>query len=146
MSKACDPAAVQESSYMATVSKEVAEAYADCWDYHPKVSAPYFDAPAWRAMEERRNLEFFATRYLSRDEAIRVLEQWVKEYNEFTPAVLKRLPDDAEVRIAREGSVCLYVRLPYGSQSKLPTAKRLKADERDELFLQSSRCVRYWWD
>lgn len=137
-------ATVDEARRMATVSKEVAEAYADCWDYHPRPGIVF--GPEWSAIEDRRNLEFFASRYLPRDEAIWVLEQWVKEYNEFTPDVLERLPDDAEVRIAREGSVCLYVRLPYGSQSKLPTAKRMKADERDEVLLQSSRCVRYWWD
>jgi len=137
---------VEQSVHMTTVSKEVAEAYADCWDYHPKVSAPYIDVPAWEAMEQRRNLEFFASRWLPRDDAQWIMEQWVKGYNNFAPSVIGMFPEAALLRIAREGSPCLYVKLPYGCKAKLPTAKRVLADERDEVFLQSSRCVRYWWD
>lgn len=129
---------------MTEVSAQVAEAYADCWDYKPAPGV--FLGPEWEKVSARRNLEFLATRYLPRDEAQWVLEQWVKGYNEFTPSLLSRLPDDAQVRIAREGSPCIYVRVPYGSKSKLPTAKRMAADERDEQLLQSSRVVRYWWD
>ena len=137
-------ATVQESIYMTEVSQQVAEAYADCWDFQPDPGD--WLGPSWQRVAGRRNLEFLATRYLPRDEAKLVMEQWVKQYNEFTPDVLSRLPAWAEVRIAREGSPCIYVKLPYGSDKKLPTAKRLAADERDEMMLQSSHVVRYWWD
>jgi len=129
---------------MSTVSNEVAEAYADCWAYDP--NSPHA-AGTWKDVAQRRNLDFFATRWLPRDEAKWVMEQWVKEYNYFTPKLIDRFPADAEIRIAREGSVCLYVRVSPGWElQRLPTAKRMEADEREEVFLQSARCVRYWWD
>lgn len=138
-------ATVQESIYMTEVSAQVAEAYADCWDFHPGTDEEWL-GPSWQKVSARRNLEFLATRYLPRDEAKWVMQQWVKQYNEFTPDVLDALPEEALVRIARESSVCIYVKLPYGCNKKLPTAKRMAADERDEQWMQSSQCVRYWWD
>jgi hypothetical protein len=137
-------ATVQESLYMTEVSSQVAEAYADSWDYHPQPGV--FMGPDWDAVSARRNLEFLATRYLPRDEAKWVMQQWVKQYNEFTPELLDRLPEEAMVRIAREGSPAIYVKLPFGCKRKCPTAKRMAADERDEVALQSSLVVRYWWD
>jgi len=127
----------QETRHMAIVSDQVKEAFYDCWDNKGET---------WERVANIRNLEFLATRYLPRDDAQAVMEQWVQGYNNFTPSLLSRLPADCEVRIAREGSPCIYVKIPWGSKVKLPTAKRMAADERDEMTLQSSRVVRYWWD
>ena len=135
---------VEQSVQMATVSNEVAEAYADCWDYHTAPGEMF--GAAWGIVAQRRNLDFLASRWLPRDDAKWVLEQWVKGHNEFAPEVIDKFPEEAEIRIAREGSVCLYVKLPYGSKKKLPCAKRVAADECDEVLLLSSPCVRYWWD
>ena len=135
---------VEQSVQMAAVSNEVAEAYADCWDYHPAPGEMF--GPAWNAVEKRRNLDFLASRWLPKEDAKWIMEQWVKGYNEFSPDVIAKFPDEAQIRIAREGSVCLYVRLPWGCKAKLPSAARVAADERDELLLLSSPCVRYWWD
>lgn len=134
----------EETRHMASVSDQVKEAYADCWDYQPW-PGPYMN-PDWERVAQIRNLEFLATRYLPRDDAQAVMEQWVKQYNNFKPSLLSRLPEDCEVRIAREGSPCIYVKLPWGHKVKMPTAKRMAADERDEMTLQSSRVIRYWWD
>ncbi len=60
-------------------------------------------------------------------------------YNEFTPDLLDFFPLDSEILIAREYSVCLYVR----SNSRLPSASRVKADEVD---VQEDGSTRYWWD
>lgn len=136
-------ATVQESIDMAEVSKQVSEAYADCWDFFPERDGY---GKAWEAVEKRRNLEFLATKWLPRDEAKWVLQQWVKGYNEFTPDLLDNLPPEALVRIAREGSVAIYVKLPFGCKKRLPSASRMAADERGSECLQSSPCVRYWWD
>ncbi len=133
----------EQCLHLAAVANEVGEAYADCWSYKPSTR---FDAEAWSAVAGRRNLEFLASRWLPRDEAQWVLEQYVKGYNAFTPALLQRFPDEAEIRIARERSVCLYVRLPSGCDKKLPTARRVSADEKGDTCLQSSSCTRYWWD
>jgi hypothetical protein len=137
-------ATVTQSVYMSTVSNEVAEAYADCWDYKPGDKA--FDPMEWKNVADRRNLSYLATRWLPRDDAKWIMEQWVKGYNNFTPDLIDRFPEEAQIRIARESSVCLYVKLPWGCKKKLPTAKRVMADERDEVFSVGSMCVRYWWD
>jgi hypothetical protein len=124
---------VEQSLHVATVSNEVGKAYADCWERR-------------HVSDQDRNLEFLATRWLRRDDAKWVMEQWVNGYNEFSPDVIDKFPEEAQIRIAREGSVCLYVKLPYGCSKKLPSAKRVSADERGETVLLSSPCVRYWWD
>jgi hypothetical protein len=131
-------ATVEQSVQMATVSNEVAEAYADCWDYHPEVT---FDAPKWDAVAKRRNLSFLASRWLTRDDAKWVLQQWVKGYNLFHPDLLDHLPASAEVRIAREGSVALYAK-----GGRLPSAAKMAADEKHTVDLLGTPCVRYWWD
>lgn len=56
---------VEQSVQMAAVSNEVAEAYADCWDYNPAPGEMF--GPAWGAVEKRRNLDFLASRWLPRD-------------------------------------------------------------------------------
>ena len=121
-----------------SVSHEVAEAYADCWDYHPEVG---YDADAWAAVAKRRNLDFLASEWLPRDEAKAALEQWVQGYNLFHPGLLDHLPASAEVRIAREGSVALYVK-----GKRLPSAAKMSADEKHNVDLMGTPCVRYWWD
>ena len=132
-------ATVQEAADMATVSAEVAEAYADCWDYYPERDG----WPAgWDRVEARRNLDFLATKWLPRDEAKWVMQQWVKGYNAFDPSLLDHLPAKAKVRIARAGSVAIYVR----DAQRLPSASKMQADERHECDLLGVQCVRYWWD
>ena len=84
------------------VRKEVMEAYADCWDYK--------DESDWDDVSARRNLHFKASSYLSRDEAVKIMKEAVPGYNVFEPELLELLPEDCEVLIAREGSVCVYVK------------------------------------
>lgn len=130
---------VQEAADMARVSSEVAEAYADCWDFFPERDGY---GPGWAKVERRRSLDFLATKWLPRDDAKWVMQQWVKGYNAFDPSLLDHLPAKAQVRIAREGSVAIYVR---GSQ-RTPTAATMQADERHVVNLLGVPCVRYWWD
>ena len=132
-------ATVQESVDMAAVSNEVAEAYADCWDFYPDRDG----WPAgWDKVASRRSLDFLASRWIPRDEAKWVMHQWVKGYNNFTPDLLDNLPAKAVVRIARAGSVAIYVR----GAKRFPTAGKMAADERQEVNLLGVDCVRYWWD
>lgn len=130
---------IQKSIDMATVSLAVAEAYADCWDYK---NGRIFDAQAWQDVCVRRNLYFRASEWLARDEAQWVMQQWVKGYNSFQPDLLSRLPAKARILIAREGSVAIYVR----NVARLPTARRMEADEKFAVNLGGAFCVRYWWD
>lgn len=124
---------------MATVSAEVAEAYADCWDYDPDSVGT---GKTWANVSARRSLDFLATKWLTRDEAKWVMQQWVKEYNAFDPGLLDHLPAKASVRIARQCSVAIYVR----DAQRLPSASKMQADERNECNLLGVLCTRYWWD
>lgn len=132
-------ATVQESIDMTTVSREVAEAYADCWDFYPDRSSWEQE---WSKVADRRSLDFLATKWLPRDEAKWVMQQWVKSYNDFHPDLLDRLPRKALVRIARQGSVSLYVR----GSSRLPGAAKMAADYKRPAILLGVECVHYWWD
>lgn len=59
-------------------------------------------------------------------------------YNEFRPEIIDKLPADAKIQIAREGSVCLYV-----TTSSKPSRVSLKADELHEV---QPGVYRIWWD
>lgn len=108
------------------VAKEIKAAYSDCW------------MEGERAYK-LRNLNYRAPFEVSRDDAVRIMNDAVKGYNNFEPKLLKKFPECATFQLAREGSVCVYVRANGG---KLPSAKGVKADERDA----EGDLVRYWWD
>ena len=85
-----------------------------------------------------RNLNFQASEFVSRDEAFAILDEVVKSYNEFRPSLINYFHKDHKIKIAREGSVCLYV------QGKdLPSQRELMADEYDTMEDGSTRI---WWD
>lgn len=113
-----------------TIRREALEAYADA---HPS------DQP--NAMT-RRKLAWRASAPVSRDEAIAIMQETCPSYNEFAPSLLKKLPADAKVTLAREGSVCVYV-----DKTGTATARTLKADEfthDDNLPVYAE--TRIWWD
>ena len=104
--------------------KEVKEAYADCW-------LPFEEG------EKRRNLDFRASTDCSPAEAFAILKKAIPGgYNEFTASLLKKFDEGCRITIAREGSVCLYVK------GTPPSREELKADEWDEVGKE----VRIWWD
>jgi hypothetical protein len=106
---------------------EISRAYCDCYRT---------DANIYR----ERNLHFRCSVELSPPEVYEVMTRYVPGYNAFTPELVLNLPGDAAVRVAREGSVCLYVRTAADLSAQ---ADELKADELD----QSEPGVwRIWWD
>ena len=107
-----------------TVQNEVKMAYADCW----------MDG---NEAYNLRNLNFRASKAVSRDEAYEIMRQFVPGYNFFEPKLIKKFPANTQIVIAREGSVCLYVKA-----RKHPSAKAVKADEMDK----EGEFVRYWWN
>jgi hypothetical protein len=111
------------------IEKEVALAYSDC----------HGDKP-FEETEKTRNLSFRASAPVSRDEAVRIMEKYVPGYNAFSPSLLEHLPKDSQVTIAREGSVCVYVK----SKTKLSLVEgtKLLADEVDDV----EGMTRLWWD
>jgi hypothetical protein len=114
---------------METMIKDVAEevkmAYADCW------------IDNWEKAKGLRNLNFRASKAVSRDEAMVILEYSKVYYNDFEPSLLKHFSEDCMITIAREASVCLYV-----EGSILPSAHVVKADE----CHGEGYSTRYWWD
>jgi hypothetical protein len=109
---------------MNTVQNQVKMAYADCW-------------MSGNEAYNLRNLKFRASQAVSRDEAYEIMNQFVPGYNAFESELIKKFPKNAQIVIAREGSVCLYVK-----SNKYPSAKSMSADEKDK----EGEFVRYWWD
>lgn len=92
--------------------------------------------------EDTRQLQFQAVSPVSRDVAIEIMREACPSYNEFQPAFLAKLPADAKVILAREGSVCIYVE---GDLTRLKAA--MKADECGfENTYPRYNMTRFWWD
>ena len=107
------------------VLQEVQKAYADC-------SMPFEQG------SRIRQLMFRASYPVSRDEAKQVFEEAnVLGYNNFSPELLDKFPENCLITIAREYSVCIYVQ-----GSNLPSAEEVLADEYDV----DDDFTRYWWD
>lgn len=111
------------------IFKEVYEAYYDCGHLYEitdgKGSEEFYEIA--ETTMEVRNLRFRASQAVNRDTAIAIMEKACPGYNNFEPSLLKFLPDDCEITLAREGSVCIYVRK---GRKRLPK-KKLMANEYD---------------
>lgn len=66
-------------------------------------------------------------------------------YNEFEPKLLRKLPKDSMVTLAREYSVCVYVKLPEGHIVKNISSLRRKM-RADEISIEDDKTIRIWWD
>ena len=107
-----------------------------------EVLAAYRDcdilAPRSVAMNER-NLHFLASSPVPRDEAIAIMRTAIgRNYNNFHADLLKLLPANAKVTLAREYSVCVYV------GGKIRKNPRLEYSEFD--YDPKSGMTRIWWD
>ncbi len=106
-------------------------AFADCHGTEAERDAGY----------ATRNLSFRAAGPVPRDTAFSIMDEALggSTYNAFEAKLLRKLPDHSQVTIAREGSVCVYVKgRVYAS------AKALKADEFD--YNVETDETRIWWD
>ncbi len=107
-----------------TVEYEVLKAYADCTDSN------------FERASKIRNLNFLASQFVPRDEAVRILIKAMPGgYNDFKAEKLLELPENCEVQIAREGSVALYVK----GNCHLP-------QDFGEENHNTGGVMRYWWD
>lgn len=111
---------------MDTIETEILQAYADC----------HMD---WEIGSKIRNLNFRASQAVDPKTAKAILEKAMNGYNSFTPDLLDLFPEDCQITIAREGSVCLYVK---PGKKKLPKGKEINADEIDKYGEE----IRFWWD
>lgn len=110
----------------------VMSAYGDCWK----------DGGEGYSL---RRLDFRTDCFVPVDVAMQILVlAGVKSYNEFHYLCLQLLDTSCTVSIAREGSVCLYVRRPNDTV-EMPSASALGADEKDLVDFEPN-VFRYWWD
>ena len=85
------------------------------------------------------NLMFKASHPVSRKDAYDIMCEAVPNgYNDFDANVILELPEDAEVTLAREYSVCLYVR-----KVRLSDLEDVNAQEIDQ---EEDGSIRLWWD
>jgi hypothetical protein len=78
---------------------------------------------------------FKASHEVSRDEAYKIMKKIVPEYNDFKAEKILNLPEDSMIKIAREYSVCLYVRTSQPISKKFAN----EVDFKDGVW-------RLWWD
>jgi hypothetical protein len=119
-----------------TVEWAVLRAYADCHGNNDSFVEPMRD----------RNLNFCHALAISKTAAVKIMKKAIPDgYNEFDAELLDQLPRESRIRIAREGSVCVYVETPNGSQIN---QEGLKADEFDLYQTNSdgTQTHRIWWD
>ena len=119
-----------------SVECETARAYCDCHSVKP------WGEGNENVANSQRSLNFRASVSIPRDEAVRILRKYVKGYNEFKPALLLQLPETCSIRIAREGSVCVYV-----ESAEVLDVDKMKVDEFHRVDDYGTFCVyRLWWD
>jgi hypothetical protein len=118
-----------KSNVLAKVTKEVKRAY----------------------NEATRNLDFKASAPVTIDEAVRIMtealeleNESVKGYNEFSPCLFRHLPEGTKITLAREGSVCAYIKPPRGTHFQI--AKLSRAMLIDEFDKDKNGTWRIWWD
>lgn len=114
------------------VRAQARKAYTDCWS-----------KMAWPKVEKIRDLDWCAKVAVSRDEAVKIMAACVGPgYNEFQGDLLAKLPADARVFLAREGSVAVYV------EGRLPDEEKLQADLKADEFQYEAGTdrTRIWWD
>ena len=96
----------------------------------------------WDKAVKLRKLDFTASEFVSRDEAIVIFKAaGVTSYNEFNPNLLKHFPESAKIRIERNASVQITVECDV---TELPPIKKVKADT--VRATPGKNQFVYWWD
>jgi len=111
------------------IYQSVIDAYSDCNDIS----------------SAERDLYFICDFPVTRDDAILIIKDAIPEgYNAFFYEILKALPKESLVFLAREGSVCIYVSYNGNSNALHKAAEKMCVDELD--FDSKSNLYRMWWD
>ena len=101
--------------------------------------------------EATRNLNFKASGAVTIDEAVKIMtealdvsHEAMEGYNNFSPQLFRSLPEGTKITLAREGSVCAYIKPPRGII--LQEAKLIRAMMIDEWSKESDGTYRIWFD
>lgn len=130
----CEIERVIETTYLKadqTVLTQAAAAYGDCLDWNEKYES------LLRTPTTSRNLNWRASKPVNELEAAIILERCGVYYNDFYPSLLLELKRGSEVYLAREGSVCVYVKGKVLAMS-------LQEDEHH--YNEETDETRLWWD
>ncbi len=104
------------------------------------------DGKPFEETEPIRRLDWEASQPVEGDMIETALKATGEGYNEFEPvAVAKtiiRTDPEAKVFVAREGSVCLYIKTAWNTEM-MAAMQHAGADETD---LQPNGSARIWWD
>jgi hypothetical protein len=85
-----------------------------------------------------RCYDYRSDQWVSQEDAYEIMKKAVpKGYNDFKANIIMKFPDDTQFQLAREGSVCVYVR-----GNELPSKEYLEANEYDN----DGEVTRIWWD
>jgi len=121
-------------------------AYGDSQQFPDTIAGQLASTKAYKA----RNLNFRASAPVSVEDAVLIMQESLclaspveEGYNNFSPILLAKLPVVSEITLAREGSVCVYVKLPKGQTIDARTQRAMMVDE---FHPQSDGTVRLWWD
>lgn len=119
------------NSLIEPVRQRILKVYCDCRDF----------GTDWELVRKQRELDFKSDQSVTRDEAIAIIKEAIPvDYNLFEASLLKKLPKESKVWIAREGSVCIYV-----EGCMLATLQRsMRADEFS--YDEKTNQTRIWWD
>lgn len=123
-------------------------------------------AVKWAYNEETRKLDFMAESVVTVPEAVEIMTEALgleseteQGYGNFSPTVLRELPECTMVTLAREGSVCIYVNIPFNPAFVFDNRYVQRYMKADEFGLYSSvnqrtyygvlrpvNSIRLWWD
>jgi hypothetical protein len=116
-------------------ARDTGIAYSDCHErWRNRGSCP------------QRNLNFCCSVTVSRDQAVEITQLYVRGYNLFSPKLLSVLPETCRIRLAREGSVCIYCETAE-TLERSEIVKKLRCDE--FVLWQTfggTNVYRLWWD
>lgn len=121
-------------------------AYGDSQQFPDTIAGQLASTKAYKA----RNLNFRAPASVSVADAVEIMtvalcvpSPETVAYNNFKPNHLAWLPVGSKITLAREGSVCAYVKLPKGQTIDARTQRAMMVDE---FHPQSDGTIRLWWD
>ena len=128
------------------VLTETKRAYGDSQQFPNTIEGQCQEQKAYKT----RNLDWRASAPVSVTDAVEIMKVALcvpsvdtDAYNNFKPRLLEMMPEGTKVILAREGSVCAYVKLPKGQTIDAHTQRAMMIDE---FHPQADGTIRLWWD
>jgi hypothetical protein len=100
---------------------------------------------------DARNLKYLSSRFFTADKLKEVIPLAIEEgYNEFNSSTtvdqIIKLFSNSKFKVAREGSVCIYVYPKRGKHIKFNPNVYFNSLLADEMCFEPDGALRLWWD